>query len=613
MNPFLQLKLLVLFILTFQFSTAQRYWVSGVPGTWSGDNWSTVSGGAPDGLGAPGAGVNAIFDLNGSGTCNVDMAANFDGINTTGYAGTIDINGQAFNSAGVNNNILAGGFINDTPSTSSFSVTTSGTSTFSGTVFGAICNITTGRLYLNGSTFNAISSFDKNGASGDNSIGGNTFNTQCSITNSGSGQVSIAHTNPDIYNGNLTINNTGTHSMYLAYNSAGNQIAGNLTTINASTGASCYINVSSNAASTLSIGGDVSLTNNGSATNLYTYFGDEGDLTVTGDVTTINAGTGNTSNLRIGNNTNCSVDITGFVHSTNSPTALTTQYTYIGNNGDVTIGGNLDLINNSVSTTGNMYLGSGANSQIQIDGITTAINSGSGTNRYIYLGNNGQVTFNGRVDLTNSSDATSSRIYCNNGTTAVNIFNDDITVTTTDVNCDGIYFGENGGSATLVATKTITIPGVDPTNFIGGRLSFRNFTQVGPTDHAFELGPSAIYIYNRDSNWGGNVDFRAPRMYTNATTYNGTAYLEKTGGIGSDGSPAGNVFVGDATLVNSGSFYFMLGNVGTFDDFQGNVTINNTGTHSMYLAYNSAGNQIAGNLTTINASTGASCYINVSS
>ena len=100
--------------------------------------------------------------------------------------------------------------------------------TFNGTTLSTIVNVSSARLYLNGSIFNSVSTLVKNGSGNDYGTGGNTFNSTVSLINAGTGFFLLGNTNPDIFSEELTINNTGTSLIYIAYNSTGNLFNGNI-------------------------------------------------------------------------------------------------------------------------------------------------------------------------------------------------------------------------------------------------------------------------------------------------------------------------------------------------------------------------------------------------
>lgn len=81
-------------------------------------------------------------------------------------------------------------------------------STFNGTV-----SLTAPNLEVRRSTFNGNATFNKTGNATNTWMGGNTFNANCTVNNSGAGGMFLNNGNsstPVIYNGDLTVNQTGT-------------------------------------------------------------------------------------------------------------------------------------------------------------------------------------------------------------------------------------------------------------------------------------------------------------------------------------------------------------------------------------------------------------------
>lgn len=398
------------------------------------------------------------------------------------------------------------------------------------------------RITTRGTTYSGTSSISKTGASDDTSVGGNTFTGNATLNNSGSGYIRMGNGSSDTYSADLDIDNTGSRHIYMAYNSAGNTVGGNLTATNTGTGTS-YIYLSDAAAST---------------------------LTVTGNTTLLNNGTG----------VDCRI--------------------YLGNTGDATLNGDLDITSSASGSAAYIYVANANGSVVTIAGNTTLSQSGSGATRRSYLGNDGDITFTGTLSITNSSDATNSQIYCNEDGTSNNTYNNNIILEVTDASCDGIFFGRDDGSGTLAATRTITIGGG---GYVAGALTLRNFTQVGATAQALApTGTTIMTVY--DSDWGGDVVFSSPQMFSRGTTYSGTASLEKTGAVNNI-SVGGNTFTGNATLTNSGSGYFRFGS-GTMDAFNADVDLINSGSNDLYFAYSGAGHSVAGNLTATNSGSGSS-------
>lgn len=724
---------LILCLLTSILHAQNRYWVAATPALWSSDNWSNSSSGAPDGAGPPNNTQIAIFDGGGTGNCTLDAAPTVEALNLFGtYTGTVDLNGNALSVLGSTNNAFAGGTLTDATNTSTLSINSNATTTFSGTTFGAILNVSSNRVFANGSTFSAAVTLTKTGGSNDYSNGNNTFSGTTTITNAGTGFIVMGNNNPDVFNGNLLLNNTGTSRLYLAHNSAGNIINGTLTMNNTSTGNNGNMYLAAGAASTVTVNSPSTFINNGTSNQNRIFVSENGQAIFNSTLMLENIGTGTNSGIylnnnassnnqfndnimvsstsgqgvRFGNNTGTAtlaatktVSIAGvgftagrllfrnFTQLGNSLQNLTTTGTseiYLqssnwegiinfsaariytlnsiyqsnvtlektGTGNDYSVGGNTfnadatfinsgsgllvmgntsaDIFNSNVNLnnpgTSNIYLSHGGtghqivgnltinqtssstNSRtyvannlgdLTIGGTVNVINNSTGTGNHVFLGVNGSITFNNDLDLQNIGTSANSAIYLNH-TSGTNTYNANIVVTSTGG--QGVRFGEGNGTGTLSTGNSISI---GAGGFSSGTLRFRNFTQVGATAQNLTLTGTGYFI-SQEANWGGAVNFAAPRIYTRGSTYQGTAYLEKTGTT-NDASPGGNTFTNNATFVNTGSAYFLMGN-GTADIFNGNVDLDNRGTNRIYLANSGIGHQIAGNLSINQTATGASSF-----
>ncbi|MFN8335505.1 MAG: hypothetical protein U0U09_10280 [Cyclobacteriaceae bacterium] len=449
-----------------------RFWVAASTSNWNNSaNWSTTSGGA-GGASVPGATEVAIFNANGLGNCNLDIAPTVAGITVNGYTGTINFQGNNLTTTGTNQ-FTTGTLTPGT--TASLILNTTTNTTFSGTTVSVNVSGSTGRLFFNGSTFNGTVNVTKTDNNGDFSSGNNVFNGTTTLTNTGDGYILMGNTNRDQFNGVTTFNNNGGYRIYLAYNHGGQ---------------------------TTTFANDVFLnTNKSGGTDAWSYLICEGTNTAVsfGGNVTINCGGTLQSNHRI-------LQGTG------------TQATYAGT---VTV--------NATNTH-----------------TSTSINMGA----------NGTSVFNGNIVLNNPGGI------------------------------NGIYFN-NGASAasTLAATRTITIGG---SGFVAGTLSLPRFTQLGSTLQTLTaLSGTAILTVGPSSNFAGDVNFAAPRLFLNGAVYGGTASFEKTGASG-DFSTGGNTFNGSTTITNSGSDEFVLGN-GNADIFNNTVTFNNTGSYRIRAAYNHSG------------------------
>ena len=455
------------------------------------------------------------------------------------------------------------------------------------------------QIEFRGSNFTGAVNFTKTGVGNDYCYGGNSFASDVSITNNGSNEIRMGITNPDIFSGNLTIENSGSGLFRFAHGSLGNTIAGNFTAINSGSSNNSNLLICNDSASSLTISGTSIFTNSSSNVG-YIYLGQNGDITFNNDVTITNSATGATGNIYLTNGEFSELTFNGnlTINSTGSSTNLNS---YIGNSGLITISGNLIANNNNSATNSEFNISNGQTASVSVAGNVTILNNGLGTNKGIYLGDDGDIIVSGTTSITNSSSATNSYIRVNYNSNSSGTFSDNITLEANADN-DEISFGDREGNSTLAATKTISIVGG---GFLGGDLVFRNFTQTGNTAQSFNISGNG-YLENYDSNWGGNISFTASRILTRGTTYQGTANFSKTGS-GDDRSSGGNTFTNDVTISNSGDNSLSMGN-GAADSFTGNLTLNNTGDGSdIELAYNSAGNTITGNLLVNNNPSGGSC------
>ncbi len=480
------------------------------------------------------------------------------------------------------------------------------------------------RIFLNGITVNGTSTLEKTGATNDDSTGGNTFTGTCTLTNSGSGEFNLANTNPDTFSNGLTITNTGTSRVQIGINSAGNIISGGLT-INHGGNASAAVNtiLARNAGSTVTINGTATLNSTNSNASSGIIIANDGSATINGDIIVTST---NGRGVAFGNASGTVTQNAGFAISQGVVSAGTltfSRFTQLGSEPTTlnltgtttltlgpasTFGGDCNLVApqlilDGITINGIAYIektggtnntGTGNN---VFNATTTLINSGSGN-----LRTNGNNTFNGDANITNSGSAdlllelASGSTYqgittfTNSGTSSLRVaylgtttFNNNIIVNSTGGN--GVLFSENtGGSATLAATRTITVGG---TGFSAGDLSLPRFTQVGGTPQVVALTGTARMIIGPASTFGGDVDFISPRLQLNGCIYSGTVTLEKTG-AGDDAGAGGNIFTGITDITNSGSGYLLLGNTNQ-DQFLSATTFNNTGSYRIYFAHNHNG------------------------
>jgi hypothetical protein len=423
--------------------------------------------------------------------------------------------------------------------------------------FGGDVDFRAPQLYLNGTTFSGTAYLEKEGATDNASTGGNTFGGTTTIVDSGSGYLLTANTQPDIFNGNLTVTNTGSNIIYLAYGVAGNQFNGNIT-VNSTLG-SQGIYFSNIAAGSATMGNGASLFVGGlgfSSGNLrfrrFTQLGGTPQTLLLTGTALLELGPTSTFN---GN-----VDFRSPQFELDGTTFNGT--TYLEKTGAA----------NNDSNGGNVF-----------NGVTTIANSGSGYFRFAVTTLD---AFNNDLTITNTGSSTIRMADVIAGT----VFNGNIQVNCTAGN--GIYFGNGGGNASLAVGRTITVGG---SGFTIGELQLIRFTQLGATAQNLVLTGTGLLRLGPTTTFNADADLRAPQILLNGATYFGTTYIEKTGATDNAGN-GGNTFNGVTTLANSGSGQFYTGNVSP-DIFNNSLTVTNTGTNYIRLAENSAGNQFNGNVT----------------
>ncbi len=333
---------------------------------------------------------------------------------------TITIGGSGF-SAGD----LAIRGLTQTGSTAQSMTTFSGTCSLileTGTVFNGNATFTSPRLFLNGCTFNGTAFLTKNGSSSDASNGGNTFASTATLVNTSDGEMLLGNTDPDIFNGNLTIENSGSDVINLAYGSTGNEFHGNieLNSIGSASGIRFGQNAGTSTLSsskTISIGGsgftsgDLRLayfTQSGSTSQSLTSFGSGVELYLS-EGTTFN-----------GNST------------------FTCDNIYLD--------GTTFNSNATITKTGNGFnLSNGGNT---FNGTTSISNSGTGS--FILAGSSSD-TFNENVTFLQTTAFTLFPAY-----NVTSYFKKNISTLSSNT---AIVFASNGGRVTLNGTGAQSIDG----------------------------------------------------------------------------------------------------------------------------------------------------------
>jgi len=517
-------------------------------------------------------------------------------IGTAGYsAGTLSFNGFTQLGAAPVNLTLTG--------------TTASLIFAYGTIIGGNLTCSSPTLFFNGSTFNGTVNATKTGPTGDGSSGNNIFNSATTITNTGSGYISMGNSNPDQFLSAATFNNNSAYHMYIANNSAGNVFKGVTTFNNAPASSLGYlIYVAQNAISTATFSNNIVVNSTSGAGVQFGISG--GTSTLTAGNTISVGGAGFTSGTLLFKNFTQQGSTAQSITLTTGTTNITPTIQYGPGS---TFGGNVTSVSPSVLFNGCTFSGTtnctktgsfgdyGTGNNI-FNGVSTIVNKSSG---FLILGNALPDTWNTDVTFTNTG---SERILpCWNSTG--NQFNGNIYVNSSGSSL-GIAFcnGSSVSTATLAATKTIAVG----TGFSSGYLILRQFTQLGNAAINLSLANTAGYLqFGPSSALGGNVTSTSPGLFFQGCVFGGTTNCTKTGSS-SDVSIGNNTFTGVSTLTNSGSgAMYLAANVGSPDRFTTDLTAINNGTGQLHLAYGASGNIFGGNVLFNNSATGTNNVISI--
>jgi hypothetical protein len=295
--------------------------------------------------------------------------------------------------------------------------------------------------------------------------------------------------------------------------------------------------------------------------------------------------------------------VTGTINNTGAAAAVTLNTTGTSTFSGTTFGANVNGSTGRIFFNGSVFNGS-------VTVTKTANNNDTST---------GGNTFSGSVTLTNSSTAqfriggTNPDIF--NGTlalvsgntgplevaysSAANQINNNITVT---YNATGlISIGAGGGTATLAATRTISVAGFGGSGC--GNLTLARLTQAGATGQNISLGgnDTATLTLGPASNFNGALTISTPSIIFNSSTFQAVT-VTKTGSA-IDNSRGGNTFNGVMTVNNQGGDFAMGTNAAdAADTWNANAFFINTGGNRLRVAEDNAGNLFNGNATFTNTS-----------
>ncbi|MFC1570680.1 DUF2341 domain-containing protein, partial [Candidatus Omnitrophota bacterium] len=441
---------------------------------------------------------------------------------------------------------------------------TGSTTIFSGTTFGANVSVVSTAISVNNTTFEGTAVLEQSVGNGAWQNGGNTFEGDVTLTQEGTGHWYFGYTNPDVFNGNLTIQRNNTGRIYMAHNSTGNEFNGNIILKSTGTDANYIYFGAGSGTSTLAADKTItaaegSFTRGGVSISNITQSGSTGAITHT-----LHLGEGS---LGIGDST-----LDGDID-------FTAQAIVVKNN---EFGG--DAVMEQTVGNNDVVWRSGGNT---FSGDVTLTQEGTG---HWYFGYTNPDVFQG--DLTIERNNT-GRIYLANDS-AGNEFNGNIVLESTGTDANYIYFGANGGTSTLAADKTITAA---ETTFTRGGISISNLTQSGSTGaitHTLHLGEGSLGV--GDSTLDGDIDFKAQAIAVKNNEFGGDAVMEQTvGNVDVAWRSGGNTFNGNVTLTQEGTGHWYFGYTSP-DVFEETLTLVRNDYGRIYMATDSAGNEFNGNI-----------------
>ncbi len=537
--------------------------------TWNGSSssdWGTAANWTPNGV--PGANDNVT--IVSAGTAPVyDGVAGVTAFNM--YSGSLDLNGYTLNISG------QGYFSGGTVSNGVINATGTITYFFGGTLDAKVI-VNSAKPYLNGATFNDSLIFEVTG-NGAQSNGGNVFNGPVIMTNSGNYSPYYGHLNPDTFNDNLHIYNTGAGAITLA-NSSDDHYFADTIFINCTSGQGINFG---NAGVEYSIASGKPIVVGESGFSVGTLklrdFVQLGtcpfNLTLTGTASMW------LSNCTFGGDLMLTTPYIDFYDSAfNGKFNLTRSGASNNNIG----GGNIFNDTVTITNTGNNMI-MAINDPDTFNYLVTFRNEGAG---YLTIGyNTPDNYFNGDVKLYNLT-ASSSLGFQPFGSGGSTVFNGNVLV-----NCKssgGLHFApSNMPELTMTAGHTIA---VGDTGFIAGALTLRLFEQLG--DSAINLvltGTSDLDLV--DSEFGGDFIFNGPAFTLDGVEFNGLVDFTRNASS-SEVCIGSNTFNEDASFTNDGTGTLTFAGS---DTYYGNVSY--TATSTGYIKPGNAGtHNYKGDITT---------------
>lgn len=518
--------------------------------TWNGSSssaWGTATNWTPNGV--PGAGDNVTIVSAGAspvydgvaGVTNFTISSGTLDLN--GY--TIDISGQGYFSGGT----VSNGVVN----------AVGATNYFLGTIFNTKVTVVSPAPYLSGSTFNDSLIYEVTGNSSQNN-GGNKFNGPVILINSGNYTPYYGHVNPDTFNYNLYVYNTGNGSVTLA-NSSDDHYFADTVFVNCTSGQGIFFG-NPGVEYKIASGKPIVVGEDGFSAGILKLrdFVQQG----TGDVDITLTGSASIwlENCEFGGDVSLTVPYIDFYYTTfNGKFDLTRS----GATSNTAKGGN--LYNDTVTfiNTGGVF--------------TTALNYPDTFNELVTFRNEGGTFtsgygtadnyFNADVKVYNLSPSSAAFQFQPFGASGSTTFDGNVYV-----NCKssgGVHFAPgNTPDLTMTAGHTIA---VGDTGFISGTLQIRRFEQEGSFPMDLIL-TDAANLKVVDSDIGGHFTYEGPGFILDGATFNSDAHFTRDT-TANEQLLGTNTYYGNATFINNGTGYLMFR---TSDTYHGDATFIATST-----------------------------------
>ncbi|HXD94376.1 MAG TPA: hypothetical protein VNX01_14315, partial [Bacteroidia bacterium] len=447
--------------------------------------------------------------------------------------------------------------------TGSASMTFNNSTTFNGAL-----TVSAPNIYTSNSTYNGVTILTKtDGTTSNNFVGGNTFNNTLTLNYTAANAVNaywgFAANTPDIYNGDLYVNNSSTDRILWGVGaSVGNQLNGNLIVTQTGTAVGISTAWSAGTTWTMAAGKNISIGAAGFTTG---YLGVSG-LTTSSPVNLITTGS---SSVYLGTTSGTAPSTFGSSVTVTAPNIYVRGTTING----VTVLTKTDGTTSNNSTGGNTFNNT----------LTLNYTASNAVNVYWGFAANTPDIYNGDLYVNNSS---TDRILWGVGASVGNQLNGNLIITQTGT-AVGIATAWSAGTTwTTAAGKNISIGGA---GFTVGYLGIGGLTTSSPLN-LVTTGSSAVYLGTiagvTPCAFGSTVNITAPDIYVRGNTFNAPAYFTKTGGVSNHNNGNQNIFNASCNVnQQSNGGYFMLG-YNSNEQFNDSIIVTSTGTGGIALGWN---------------------------